>query len=83
MYPAKNIFEVARDKGDEYILICMKRQQNAEPLVIYRSGTRDDMLTAQAEFCSTGGGWGFAYVGMFNTAEPWEEHEAYLRTFGF
>lgn len=87
MRQSQQVFETARDRGDDCMLICMKRQENAEPLIVYRSGDRHDMLMTQAEFCSTspftGGGWGFAFVGLFNTAEPWEGHAEYLRGLDF
>jgi hypothetical protein len=87
MDKTKQIFDAFKDRGDEYMLIVQKRQENAEPLTILRGGDRHSMLMEQSAFCSTspwtGGGWGFAFVGMFNTAEPWEEHAAYLRALDF
>lgn len=81
------IFEAFKDRGDEYMLICQKRQENAEPLTITRGGDRNQMLLERSEFCSmspfTGSGWGFAFVGLLNTDEPWEEHESYLRALDF
>jgi hypothetical protein len=88
MYRIRRAFENARDRGDEYFLVMQKPQgKDAERLTIIQSGKRGQMLMLSSQFGNggpfTGGGWGFAFVGMFNTAEPWEEHAAYLRALDF
>lgn len=88
MYAIKQAFDRFKNRGDEYMLIVQKRQENAEPLTIIRGGKRSRLLFEQMQFCSGGpysGGkdWGFAFVGLFNTDEPWQEHEEYLRALDF
>lgn len=88
MYKTKQIFDAFKDRGDEYMLILQKRQGEAEPLTIIRGGKRGNLLMEQMDFGSGGpysGGksWGFSFVAMLNTSEPWEEHEAQLRALDF
>lgn len=88
MYLAKQAFDNAKDRGDEYIIFIQKRQTPEPHLTFSVSGTKGKCRFAQLDFCSSGpysggGNWGYSYVAMFNTSEPWEEHEAYLRGVGF
>jgi hypothetical protein len=88
MYLAKQAFDSARKRGDEYIIIIQKRQTPGPNLTFAVTGSKGKCHFAQMEFCSSGpysGGnnWGYSYVAMFNTSEPWEEHEAYLRAVDF
>ena len=88
MYRIRRAFENARDRGDEYFLVMQKPQgKDTERLTIIQSGRRGQMLMLSSELGHggpfTGGGWGFALYGLFNTDEPWEEHEEVLRTLDF
>jgi hypothetical protein len=88
MDKTEDIFNAFKDRGDAYMLIVQKRQESAEPLTIIRGGKRGNMLMEQMQWCSTSpyaGGikWGFSFVALLNTEEPWEEHASYLRSLDF
>lgn len=73
----KRIFEVARDRGNEYMLIMQKKQENAEPLTVFLYGDWYGVQISRLDFKD------YAYVHVLNTARDWEEHEEYLRGLGF
>jgi len=74
---AKQIFEVARDRGDKYILIMQKKQQDAENLTFALKGSWGAVQMRRLDFKD------YAYVHVLNTSTPWEEHEEYLRVLDF
>lgn len=77
MLKAQQIFEVARDRGDAYVLIMQRQQENADSLTFALTGTWNQVQMARLYFKD------YAYVHVMNTERDWEEHQEYLRGLGF
>jgi hypothetical protein len=79
-------FENAKRRGRESILFMTKDDGvDKEPLVLIDSGRRKDMLMRQLEYGSGvySNGWGYTFVGLFDTREEWDEVAATLRVLNF